>query len=66
MKKSIALLMAVFMIFALIFTSCGEKGGENSQSSGIGSSESDKISSILNRLCAVQNKKGLDKKEGKV
>ncbi len=46
MKKILAFLMALCMMSAFVFTSCGENGGGNSLSSGIGSSESDKTSSI--------------------
>ncbi len=39
MKKVLSLLMAVCMLFMLAITSCGEKGGANGTSSGIGGSE---------------------------
>ena len=47
MKKSIALLMALCMMSAFVLASCGESGEKGSESSGIGSSESDKTSSGL-------------------
>ncbi len=46
MKKSVAFLIAFCMISAFALTSCNEKGGGNSVSSGVASVEGDKTSSV--------------------